>query len=114
MRKRSWLVETCRAVLFGVVLIAFGYGWHVWHKSQECYDRIRVGMSRSETGTILKDYGYEHAGRDGNASELVLVYKRNKTEAPIVLTFRPNGFLTAKEQHSTVEHILDSIDDALR
>ena len=58
MRKRSWLVETCRAVLLGLVLIALGYGWHVWHKGQECYDRIWSAclvprQMQSPKGTVI-------------------------------------------------------------
>jgi hypothetical protein len=112
MPNRSWLVETCRAVLFGVVLIALGYGWHVWHKGQECYDRIRVGMSRSETDSITEGYGYNLTEANGNVRGSVWVFERHKTEPRLVLVFGPDCHLKAKEQDSTVKFILHSIRDA--
>ena len=114
MRRRGWLVETCRAVLFGVVLIALGYGWLLWQRGQTGYNRIKVGMSYTETDAIMEEYGYHSAGGRVNSHQDVLLFERHKAESPIVLIFGPDGRLKAKEQDSTVEYFLQSIHDALR
>jgi hypothetical protein len=125
MQSRKWFVGTVWAVLFGLVLAALWYGGHAWHKrqdrdvrnrfrmlsddtnaieGQDCFDRIRVGMSSENTNAIMKECGYEMGGGSVLHGEAVLVFKRNKDEPLIGLIFGQDGRLKKKEQDSTMEY----------
>jgi hypothetical protein len=87
-------------------LVALAYCWLAWDRGQECYDRIRVGMSAADAIAILEERGYSVVDGDGNSREWVVVYKRHKTEPRIVLIFGRDNRLTNKERDFRLAYLL--------
>lgn len=90
MKKRRWWLW-----LAGVVFIIGGGFLVLLHFSlrkqsaQECYERIKVGMSEEEADKILKENGFRHISESHLFTHTPhIAYRRERGGNVICLTFR--------------------------
>jgi len=114
MKPRDWRQDLISGVF--VILCAAGItlALFLWDRGHSCYNQIQVGMTSTEADAILLKHGFVLVHLDGNLSEILLVYKRGKTESPIILICSRDGIVTMKERDSEVENALQNLSRSLR